>query len=60
MSTADQEQRPTSRRWLKAVIWVIVIAVAVVVLFQWVFPWVESLQQDPTLDAAPAATRLGI
>ncbi len=36
-------------RWLKAVLLTILIAVAVVVLFTWVFPWVESMTQDPTL-----------
>ena len=35
--------------WAKVIIWVVVVAVAVVVLFTWAFPWVESLQQDPTL-----------
>jgi hypothetical protein len=33
----------------KIALWVIVIAAAIVVLFGWVFPWVESLQQDPTM-----------
>lgn len=37
---------PKVVKWL---LWAIVIAVAVVVLFTWVFPWVESMQQDPTL-----------
>ena len=37
---------------IKVLIWTLVIGVSVVVLFTWVFPWVESLQQDPTLGAA--------
>ncbi len=37
---------------VKALVWLVVIAVAVVLLFTVVFPWVESMQQDPTLDAA--------
>ena len=36
---------------IKVLIWTLVIGVSVVVLFTWVFPWVESLQQDPTLGA---------
>jgi hypothetical protein len=36
-------------RPVRIVVWLLVIAVAVVVLFTWVFPWVESWQQDPTL-----------
>ena len=39
-------------RWLRAVLLVLLVALAVVVLFLWVFPWVESIQQDPTLGAA--------
>jgi lipopolysaccharide export LptBFGC system permease protein LptF len=34
---------------LKVLLWVIAIAIAVVVLFTWVFPWVEAQQQDPTM-----------
>lgn len=33
----------------KLVLWALVIAICVVVLFTWVFPWIESLQQDPTI-----------
>jgi len=43
-----------SRRWPRWVRWlvlVVVIAASVVVLFTWVFPWVEELTQDPTLGA---------
>jgi hypothetical protein len=35
-------------RPLRIVLWAVVIAVAVVILFTYVFPWVESWQQDPT------------
>lgn len=38
--------------WL---LWAVAIAAAVVVLFLWVFPWVESLQQDPTMGLAASA-----
>lgn len=34
---------------VKALVWIVVIAVSVVVLFTTVFPWVEEQQQDPTL-----------
>lgn len=39
------------RRWLKAVLLTLLIAVGIVVLFTWVFPWVEELTQDPTIGA---------
>lgn len=45
--STDGARRRTS--WLKALLWVVLVAVAIVVLFTWVFPWVESLQQNPTL-----------
>lgn len=45
---------PKVVKWL---LWAIVIAVAVVVLFTWVFPWVESMQQDPTLGLAAWSIR---
>lgn len=41
-------------RWLKAVVWVVVIAVVVVVLFTVVFPRVERILEDPTMGAADA------
>ena len=34
---------------LRGVLIAILIAIVIVVLFTTVFPWVESLQQDPTL-----------
>lgn len=40
---------------LKAALWTVMIVVAVVVLFTWVFPWVESMQQDPTIGALSRA-----
>jgi len=44
--------------WLKALVWAVVTAAAVVALFLWVFPWVEGWQQDPTLgDAGVHAVR---
>jgi hypothetical protein len=36
-------------RWLKAVLLLVLVAVGVVVLFTWVFPWVEERLQDPTM-----------
>lgn len=44
--------RLDTRRVRKALVLTVVIVVAVVVLFTWVFPWVESIQQDPTIGAA--------
>lgn len=36
--------------WVKALLVLVVLAVVVVVLFTWVFPWVEAtLLTDPTL-----------
>lgn len=52
--TWETSPKPSSRLpgWGKAIVWLVVVAVAVVVLFTWVFPWVESIQQDPTLGVA--------
>jgi hypothetical protein len=36
-------------RWLKIILWIIVIAVSVVVLFTVVFPRVERILEDPTM-----------
>jgi bacteriorhodopsin len=50
MSVPEHPARAgTARRVTKWLLWAVVIAAAVVVLFLWVFPWVESLQQDPTM-----------
>lgn len=38
-------------RWLKVLIWIVVIALAVVVLFTVVFPRVERILEDPTMGA---------
>ena len=38
-------------RWRKALLLTVLIAVAVVVLFTWVFPWVEETTQVPTIGA---------
>ena len=56
---ADEADRPADRdaaeprgglpKAVKVLLWTVVIALAIVVLFGWVFPWVESMQQDPTL-----------
>lgn len=43
---------PTMPGWLRVLVWVVVIAVAVVVLFTTVFPWVEQRLEDPTLGSA--------
>lgn len=42
-------------RWLKAGIWVVAIAVTVVLLFTVVFPRVERVLENPTMDARPQA-----
>lgn len=44
-------------RPVRIVLWVVVIAIAVVVLFTYVFPWVETWQQDPTFGDALGAGR---
>jgi hypothetical protein len=41
-------------RWLKIVLWIVVIAVSVVVLFTVVFPRVERVLENPTMAAAAA------
>jgi len=47
-------------RVTKILMWVVLIAAAVVVLFTWVFPWVERMQQDPTMGIdAPVAVAVG-
>ena len=38
-------------RSVRVVLVVVVVAVMIVVLFNWVFPWVERQQQDPTIGA---------
>ena len=44
--------------WLKLVIWLVVAAVVIVVLFTSVFPWLDrNVLNNPTLGAAMA--RLG-
>ena len=35
----------------------LLVALAVVVLFTWVFPWVERQQQDPTVGVVVQLTR---
>ena len=39
-------------RSIRVALVVLLAAVAVVVLFTWVFPWVERQQQDPTIGTA--------
>lgn len=36
-------------RWARTVLLLVVVALAVVVLFEWVFPWVESTYYDPSV-----------
>src|SRR5687767_7728312 len=44
-------------RWLKVIIWLVVFAVVVFVLFTSVFPWLDrNVLNDPTLGASAAAT----
>ena len=43
-------------RWLRVLIWTVVVAVVVVLLFTVVFPRVERMLEDPTMAAgAPSA-----
>ena len=45
----DGGERGGTPRWVKAILLLVVISVAVVVLFTTVFPWVEERTQDPTM-----------
>ena len=36
-------------RSARSLLVVLLVAVVIVVLFNWVFPWVEQQQQDPTI-----------
>ena len=40
-------------RWAKAALLVVAIAAGIVLLFTVVFPWVDTLIQDPVLGAPP-------
>lgn len=42
-------------RWLKVIIWVVVIAAVIVLLFTVVFPRVERILEDPTMGAPSPA-----
>lgn len=56
-AAGEDRDRPAGRRRispLRTVLWVLVVLAVVVTLFTWVFPWVESLQQDPTIGAVQA------
>jgi Flp pilus assembly pilin Flp len=44
-------------KWLRIVLLVLAIAVAIVVLFTTVFPWVESRLEDPTMAGGAQASR---
>jgi hypothetical protein len=50
-SGAGADTRGGLPRWLRAILLLVLIAVGVVVLFLWVFPWVEERMQDPTMGA---------
>lgn len=59
LSDRDGDQRDAADRTrrglpklLRIVLGVLLIAVAIVILFVWVFPWVESIQQDPTIGSS--------
>lgn len=43
---------PGTRRWLRVSLWVVLAIIVVALLFTVVFPWVEGLQDDPTLGSA--------
>ena len=48
-----------SRRWLRALIALVVIAVVIYALFFYVFPWVDrNLLNDPTLEASASSSAL--
>jgi len=54
--TVDDPTTPPARtrrlpRWLRVVLLLVLIAVAIVVLFTTVFPWVERQLEDPTMGA---------
>lgn len=40
------------RRWTRILLWAVLALAVVALLFTVVFPWVESLRQDPTLGGA--------
>jgi hypothetical protein len=42
---------------VKLLLWVVLLALAIVALFTWVFPWVESWQQDPSIGTAAQLLR---
>ena len=44
-------------KWLRVVLLVALIAVAIVVLFTTVFPWVERQLEDPTMGMAAQLLR---
>jgi hypothetical protein len=46
-------------RWLKVLIWTVVIAVTVVLLFTVVFPRVERILEDPTMGLPHPPTGAG-
>ena len=53
--TAPVQRRPMAR-WLKALGWVVALAVIVVVLFTTVFPWLDrNVLNNPTLSVSAAA-----
>jgi polyferredoxin len=50
-SRPDDDVTRRRPRWVRVLVLLVVIAVSVLVLFTWVFPWVEELTQDPTIGA---------
>ena len=54
----DVPERRGMPRWLKAIIWLVVAAVVIYVLFTTVFPWLDrNVLNNPTLGAAAATLR---
>lgn len=43
---AEQERR---RRWIRVVVLVTIAIVVLILLFTVVFPWVETLRENPTI-----------
>lgn len=44
----------TGRKAVKALVVAVLLVVAVVALFAWVFPWIEQRMEDPSLPTGSA------
>ncbi len=52
MSESSAAGQGGSRRWLRVLVWLALIALTIVVLFTTVFPWVEQRLENPTMQSA--------